>query len=93
MELKRHSLARFIHIMNPLAEIYQLPLTNLHIFYDLKGGIIAFNRNGSIFLNLRYFEQWRKYMFIRATGILLIREIADDADVKEDKLQAAYISW
>ncbi|KAF8894925.1 hypothetical protein CPB84DRAFT_1816083 [Gymnopilus junonius] len=64
MESKRHSLARFIHVMNPLADIYQLPLSNLHIFYDLKGGIIAFNRNGSIFLNLRYFEQWRKYFTI-----------------------------
>ena len=47
--------------MTPLANIYQLSITNLHIFYDHKGGVIAFNRNGSIFLNLRYFEEWRKY--------------------------------
>ncbi|KAF8972951.1 hypothetical protein BDZ97DRAFT_1778504 [Flammula alnicola] len=58
MEAKNQSIARFIHIMTPLANIYQLPITNLHIFYDLSGGIIAFNRNGSIFLNLRYFEEW-----------------------------------
>ncbi|KDR75405.1 hypothetical protein GALMADRAFT_227055 [Galerina marginata CBS 339.88] len=75
MESKRHSIARFIHIMTPLAQLYQLPLTNLHVFYDLKGGIIAFNRNGSIFLNLRYFEEWH------------------DADVKEKRLETAYISW
>lgn len=62
MEEKRHSLARFVHIMKPLATIYDLPLTKLHIFYDLGGGIIAFNRNGSIFLNLRYFEEWRKHL-------------------------------
>ncbi|KAF9562769.1 hypothetical protein CPC08DRAFT_749290 [Agrocybe pediades] len=82
METKRHSLARFIHIMQPLADIYSLPLTNLHIFYDLQGGIIAFNRNGSIFLNLRYFEEW-----------LLSKCPPDDEDVKNDKLEGAYISW
>ncbi|KAK7445396.1 hypothetical protein VKT23_014813 [Stygiomarasmius scandens] len=58
MATKRDSLARFIHIMTTLGEIYKLPLTNMHIFYDLGGGLIAFNRNGSIFLNLRYFEAW-----------------------------------
>lgn len=61
MEQKRQSLARFVYIMKPLAAIYDLSLANLHIFYDLEGGIIAFNRNGSIFLNLRYFEEWREY--------------------------------
>ena len=62
MRIKQDSIARFIHIMTPLASIYQLPLTCLHIFYDLEGGIIALNRNGSLFLNLRYFEAWRKYI-------------------------------
>jgi len=58
MRIKQDSMARFIDIITPLANIYNLPLTSLHIFYDLEGGIIAFNRNGSIFLNLRYFEAW-----------------------------------
>ena len=62
MRIKQDPIARFIHVMMPLANIYQLPLTSLHIFYDLEGGIVAFNRNGSIFLNLRYFEAWRKYV-------------------------------
>ena len=62
MRIKQDSIARFIHVMTPLANVYQLPLTSLHIFYDLGGGIIAFNRNGSIFLNLRYFEAWRQYI-------------------------------
>lgn len=59
MSAKHDALARFIHIMNPLATIYELPLSSLHIFYDLQGDVIAFNRNASIFLNLRYFEAWR----------------------------------
>lgn len=46
--------------MTLLARVYNLNLANLHIFYDTKGVLIAFNRNGSIFLNLRYYEEWRK---------------------------------
>lgn len=55
---KHDSLARFIHIVTPLANVYSLPMTALHIFYDLAGGLIAFNRNGSLFLNYRFFEAW-----------------------------------
>ncbi|EDR11411.1 uncharacterized protein LACBIDRAFT_313549 [Laccaria bicolor S238N-H82] len=58
MQQKRGSLARFVDLMTSLAHLYQLPLTSLHIFYDLEGGLIAFNRNGSVFLNLRYYECW-----------------------------------
>ncbi|KAJ7209538.1 hypothetical protein GGX14DRAFT_451864 [Mycena pura] len=55
----RHEpIARFVVIMKVLAQVYNLPLTSLHIFYDLDGGLIAFNRNGSIFFNLRYYETW-----------------------------------
>ncbi|KIP09762.1 hypothetical protein PHLGIDRAFT_102310 [Phlebiopsis gigantea 11061_1 CR5-6] len=55
---KRESLARFVHIIHPLAKVYGLPTSSLHIFYDLTGGTIAFNRSASIFLNLRFFEAW-----------------------------------
>jgi hypothetical protein len=60
MTTKHDILARFIHIIKPLGEVYKLPLTSLHIFYDVGGEMIAFNRNASIFLNLRYYEAWRK---------------------------------
>jgi len=58
MTTKHDILARFIHIIKPLGEVYKLPLTSLHIFYDVGGEMIAFNRNASIFLNLRYYEAW-----------------------------------
>jgi hypothetical protein len=61
LTLKHGALARFIHVIQPLAQVYKLPLTTLHIFYDNGGDLIAFNRNASIFLNLRYFEAWRKW--------------------------------
>ncbi|KAG6375323.1 hypothetical protein JVT61DRAFT_3551 [Boletus reticuloceps] len=51
-------LTRFVDVLTPVAELYDLPLTLLHVFYDVAGGPIAFNRDRSIFLNLRYFEAW-----------------------------------
>jgi hypothetical protein len=53
-------LTRFVDVITPLFEVYGLSLTLLHVFYDVAGGPIAFNRDGSIFLNLRYFEAWRE---------------------------------
>ncbi|KAI6041582.1 hypothetical protein EDC04DRAFT_1265243 [Pisolithus marmoratus] len=58
MTRKFEVLARFIHVIAPLTKVYGLPTTALHIFCDSAGGLIAFNRNGSLFLNLRYFEAW-----------------------------------
>ena len=57
---KRDSIARFIHVIRPLRTLYKLPATSVHIFYDMQGDSIAFNRNASIFLNLRYYEAWRR---------------------------------
>jgi len=61
MKTKKDAIARFIHVMIPVRDLYQLPPTSVHIFCDLAGSTIAFNRNASIFLNLRYFEAWRTY--------------------------------
>jgi len=58
LKTKKDSIARFIHVVIPIRDIFQLPPTSVHIFYDLAGSTIAFNRNASIFLNLRYFEAW-----------------------------------
>lgn len=73
MESKRESLARFIYTVRPLQEVYTLPPTSLHIFYDRAGDLIAFNRNASLFLNLRYFEQWRECSsLLRVVDILTL---------------------
>ncbi|KAF8070283.1 hypothetical protein FPV67DRAFT_1486835 [Lyophyllum atratum] len=54
----KDQIARFIHILVKLSRVYDLPLTSMHVFNDLGGGLIAFNRNGSIFVNLRYYLEW-----------------------------------
>lgn len=59
MTSKHDQLARFMHIIRMLGRVYKLPDTSLHVFYDISGPLIAFNRNGSLFMNLRYYEAWR----------------------------------
>ena len=54
------ALARFIHVLLPLSRVYDLPESTLHIFYDMTGGLIAFNRNASLFMNFRFYQQWRE---------------------------------
>ena len=59
MKEKHDVLARFLEILKPLAAVYTIPQTSLHIFSDMEGQFISFNRGGNLFLNLRYFEAWR----------------------------------
>lgn len=58
---KKDVIGRFIGVMMPILHIYQLPLTKVHIFYDLGGSAVTFNRNGSIFVNLRHYEARRTH--------------------------------
>lgn len=37
--------------------MYSLPRKAMHIFYDEAGGTIAFNSNGSVFCNFRFWMQ------------------------------------
>lgn len=66
---KHDAVARFIHVIQPLRTLYKLPPTSVHIFFDLHGETIAFNRNASIFLNLRYYEAWRTLLSHSYLGI------------------------
>ncbi|KAF8553535.1 hypothetical protein OG21DRAFT_1485363 [Imleria badia] len=58
MKDKHEPLGRFVGTITPIATAFNLPITSLHIFYDVPGGPIAFNRGGNIYLNLRFFEEW-----------------------------------
>ena len=67
LETKRDTIIRFISIIQRLQKVYKLPDSSLHIFY-LEGSTIAFNKNGALFLNLRYYEAWREYTIIAAAS-------------------------
>ncbi|KAI9320075.1 hypothetical protein BX666DRAFT_1853391 [Dichotomocladium elegans] len=49
------AMGRFANIIKSLAAVFELKATTLHIFYDTQGQTIAFNMNGSLFMNLRYY--------------------------------------
>jgi len=56
MRANSSALNDFASILVDCGQVFALPLGSLHIFYDDHGGTIAFNRQGSLFLNYRYFE-------------------------------------
>ncbi|KAI0977204.1 hypothetical protein F4678DRAFT_6338 [Xylaria arbuscula] len=47
----------FAALLKDVGDVYQIPRNVLHLFYDESGNTIAFNRNGSIFCNLRFYIQ------------------------------------
>ena len=47
-----------LHVYRPVGEIFGMHLQSLSVFCDTRGPSIAFNRGGSIFLNLRYYLAW-----------------------------------
>jgi hypothetical protein len=51
------AITTFATILTSVAQIFSLSTSSLHIFHDDSGSSIAFNGNGSIFCNLRYFVQ------------------------------------
>jgi hypothetical protein len=48
---------QFEAILKEVGGVYGLPSKSIHIFYDEHGSTIAFNSSGSIFCNLRWFNQ------------------------------------
>ena len=94
LQTKLDSVNRFIGIVLPLKRVFKLPDASLHIFYDLAGPLIAFNSNGALFLNLRYYEGWRAYPRFSHRGPWLTRFFfPDDAQVKQKDPTKAMISW
>lgn len=55
----------FDELLLEICTIYRLDPAVMHIFYDPAGATIAFNANGSIFCNLRYFVQLHRDLLKR----------------------------
>ncbi|BGO96619.1 hypothetical protein RTG_00437 [Rhodotorula toruloides ATCC 204091] len=53
------ALLRFVtQVIRPIGEVFRLDPRALHVFHDLEGPLIAFNRNGSLYLNFRFYQSW-----------------------------------
>ena len=57
VQTHREAIALFVFTLSEVAKIFEVSTQTIHIFHDLSGASIAFNTNGSIFCNLRYFMQ------------------------------------
>ncbi|KAL2152431.1 hypothetical protein VTH82DRAFT_5615 [Thermothelomyces myriococcoides] len=51
------AIGRFEALLRDVAAVYGLSDRALHMFYDERGKTIAFNSSGSVFCNLRFWEQ------------------------------------
>ncbi|KAG9304270.1 hypothetical protein G9A89_019832 [Geosiphon pyriformis] len=53
-EITTH-LNSFVILLKDLGEVFQLDNKGLHVYYDAEGPTVAFNRDSSLFFNLRYY--------------------------------------
>lgn len=51
------AIAKFEVLLRDIADVYGVSPTAMQIHYDEEGPCIAFNTNGSIFCNMRFFKQ------------------------------------
>ncbi|GAA5832862.1 hypothetical protein JCM11251_000508 [Rhodosporidiobolus azoricus] len=51
-------------IVRPVGDVFGLDPRALHIFHDLEGPLIAFNRNGSIYINSRFYFAWHDKLVV-----------------------------
>ena len=56
MAANASALSLFASILVDCANCFALARNTIHIFYDDRGGTIAFNQNKALFFNYRYFE-------------------------------------
>ncbi|BGP21645.1 ubiquitin system component Cue [Rhodotorula toruloides] len=53
------ALLRFVtQVIRPVGEVFRLDPRALHVFHDIEGPLVAFNRNGSLYLNFRFYQSW-----------------------------------
>ncbi|KWU45472.1 hypothetical protein RHOSPDRAFT_28836 [Rhodotorula sp. JG-1b] len=59
------ALLRFAtRVIRPVGDVFGLDPRALHVFHDLEGPLIAFNRNGSIYLNFRFYQAWHDRLVV-----------------------------
>ena len=98
LQNNKDSIATFVWILTEVARIFDLSTSTVNIFHDESGSAIAFNSNGSLFCNLRYFMQLHMAHMNSAEGkveataywwITLCHELAHNL-VKEHNSQHSY---
>ncbi|KJX96958.1 H ATPase C domain protein [Zymoseptoria brevis] len=57
LQTQRDAIVKFVIVLTAVAQVFELPPKTINIYHDEKGAAIAFNSNGALFCNLRYFMQ------------------------------------
>lgn len=57
LRAKLNELTSFSAVLVEVGSVFDLPTSALHIYYDDMGPTIAFNLNGSLFFNFRYYQE------------------------------------
>lgn len=70
LEANLNAINAFASLLLDCGEVFLVQPSSLHIYYNKTGPSIAFNTNGSLFFNLRYFLQlhWGKWTAPAAAG-------------------------
>lgn len=81
--LQQHSsgLTAFADLLKSVGEVFSLDPRTLNIFFEPSGKTIAFNRNGSIFCNYRYYQKLHE------------RSLAAAGAVNADAYADAFVYW
>ncbi|EXJ87620.1 hypothetical protein A1O3_04581 [Capronia epimyces CBS 606.96] len=68
--LQQHSsgLTAFATLLKTVGEVFSLNPRTLNIFFETSGKTIAFNRNGSIFCNYRYYQELHERSLAAGAG-------------------------
>jgi hypothetical protein len=74
-----NALNSFAALLHEVSDVYNLPRKAMHIFFDESGGTIAFNSNGSIFCNFRFYAQ--------------LHQKKVESGVTDGKIEAAAYWW
>lgn len=93
------SISIFVHeVLTPVARVFELPPKSLHVFHDLDGPVIAFNRAKTIYFNYRFFAAWHLEACQRgdfrdarvAAFVSLCHELAHNKVAPHDSVHSFY---
>lgn len=82
----------FSTLLLDVARVFTLAPTSLHIFLNLSGPVIAFNKSGAIFANLRYFSQLHYDSIQHNDNSGVVARVGAEAGGQEARAKA-FVYW
>lgn len=77
------ALNAFAALVRDVGDVYAIRPAALHVFYNTSGSTVAFNRDGSLFCNFRFFLQLHAQSFLSSSA----------SDIAQKRAEAAVWWW